>query len=454
MPISFRATIDAAPLSRLQWAVAAMVTTVLFVDGLDYQIAAYAAPAMMAEWRLTKPQFAPLLAAAMIGMAVGTLIGSWSGDRYGRRPTLVVSVAFFGVMTLVCATVAGSGPFLACRLIGGLGLGAAFPVALTTMSEWMPRRVAGKAVSIMTIGIPAGIIVGALAASWILPHLGWRGFFVCAGSLCFVSALLLLWKLPESPAYLILRNRHERAHSLLASAWHGPVGDGRQPFHLEVRSSSERGLVARQNLRTNAGLWLGCGSINLATYAVGGWLTVILVGLHLPLQTALRGPVAYSVSAILGTISVGWLISRWGSRAVMVALSAIAIAGGVGISGAIHALPIDGTLLPAIFGGLVIEGFSIGGLLSANFVVAAFAYATPIRARGIGVASAVGRVGAILSSFAGGAVLALGQGAAFFAMVASLAVLAMAGILVVNRHIPARGRPAGVLGADSAPIEV
>lgn len=453
MPINYRNTLDASPLSGLQWAVAAMLTTVLFVDGLDYQIAAFAAPAIMREWSLTKPQFAPLLAAAMIGMAVGTMIGSWAGDRFGRRPTLVFSVAFFGIMTLACAIVTGPNAFLACRFIGGLGLGAAFPIALTTMSEWMPRRAAGKAVSIMTIGIPAGIIVGAMSASWILPLLGWRGFFVCAGALCLLTALLLWWKLPESPAYLILKERHAKAHTLFAKAWKRPVGDGVEPFELEVRQSGQGGLLTKPNTRANLGLWLTCGSINLASYAIGGWLTVILVGIDLPLKTALRGPVIYSVSAIVGTLCVGWLVARWGSRKVMLSLSVVALIAAGGVSAAMHGLSDLEQLLPAIFAGLAVAGFSIGGLLSGNFIVAAFAYGTPIRARGLGVASTVGRLGAIVSSFAGGAILALG-GQAFFAMVALLALVAFAGILVVDRHVPAKSPATDLISGQPTAAEV
>lgn len=454
MPISFRDTIDAAPLSGMQWAVAAMVTTILFVDGLDYQIAAYAAPSLMAEWSLTKPQFAPLLAAAMIGMAVGTLIGSWAGDRFGRRPTLVISVAFFGLMTFACAAATGPNAFLALRFIGGLGLGAAFPVALTTMSEWMPRRVAGKAVSVMTIGIPAGIIVGGLAASWLLPLLGWRGFFVCAGALCLLTALVLLWKLPESPAFLVHKGHHQKAHTLLASAWRGTVGDGREPFELEARSGHGGGLLSPENTRANAGLWLSTGSVNLITYAIGGWLTVVLLGLDLPLQTAVRGPVTYSMCAILGTLCVGWLIARWGSRAVMMGLGAIALIGAGVIGAAMHTMPPDGALYRIVFVGLAVEGFCMGGLLAANFVVAAFAYGTPIRARGIGVASTVGRLGAITSSFAGGAVLAMNQQGAFFVMVAALVGTAMIGILIINRHLPARDRNPTVAKPGHAPVEI
>ncbi|MGY4399178.1 AAHS family 4-hydroxybenzoate transporter-like MFS transporter [Sphingomonas sp. UYAg733] len=429
---------DAAPLGWLQWAVAVMVTAILFLDGLDYQIAAFAAPALMAEWSLTKPEFAPLLAAAMIGMAIGTLIGSWAGDRYGRRTVLVASVAFFGAMTLACAAVTGPKMFLAVRLIGGLGLGSAFPLAMAMMSEWMPRRVAGKAISIMTIGIPAGIIVGAMAAGWLLPQFGWRTFFAGTGLLTVAASAILLWKLPESPAYLILKDRQAQAHALLHANWGAPVGDGVEGFQLETRVAGDGRLMTGDNARVNVGLWLSGVSVNVATYGIAGWLTVILVGFQLPLQSAVRGQMIYSFAAIGGTLCLGWFIARWGSRVVMLALALGASTVAIAMSLAIHMLPVGTDLFRLIFIGLAVAGFCIGGVMAGNFVVAAQAYPTPIRARGIGLVAAVSRIGAILSSFAGGAALALGQGGAFFAMVAVLVLTAAVGVEIIDRHLPRR----------------
>jgi AAHS family 4-hydroxybenzoate transporter-like MFS transporter len=169
MSISFRDTMDSASIGRLQWQVAAMMTFVMFLEGIGFQIAAYAGPMLMTQWHLSKPKLAPLLASAMIGMAVGTLIGSWAADRYGRKPTLVVCIIVYGVMTMVCGSSGSPAAFTVWRFLTGLGFGAAFPVTMTVMGEWMPRRAAGKAIGIMTIGIPAGVILGALIGSWLLP---------------------------------------------------------------------------------------------------------------------------------------------------------------------------------------------------------------------------------------------------------------------------------------------
>ena len=445
MSVSLREAMDEARIGRFQWAVAAMLVGVMMLDGLDLQIAAFSATRLMSEWHLSKLQFSPLLAAAMIGMAVGSLLGSWAGDRYGRRPSLVASVAFFGAMTVICAGAISPRTFILCRFLGGLGLGAAFPIATTLMNEWMPPRTAGKAISIMTLGIPAGIVLGALAASRFLPQFGWHACFAGAGVLCLLFSLFLLWKLPESPGYLLLKNRQQEAYAQLSRAWKRPVETRRDVFRLEPKQESGRGLLRRANARVNLGLWLGVLSASFGTYSIGSWVTVILVGLRLPLATALHGPLTFSLSAILGALVVGWVLLRLGSRLTMLLLALLILAGAVTMSAAAYALPHDGHLFTVLFIGLAIEGFGYGALQAALYVLAAAAYDTAVRARGVGVAALMGRLGVILSSFVGGAVLTLGHASGFFALIAVLAAVTAGGMLIVDRHIPRVG------GTDATP---
>ena len=406
MATSLRQTMDAAPIGLLQWHVATMLTCVFLLEGMDFQSAAYSAPMLMTLWHLGKLQLSPLLAAAAIGMAIGTIVGSWAADRYGRKPTLTASVAFFGVLTVACAGANGPNTFMLLRFISGLGFGAAFPTAIAMMGEWMPRRAAPKAVSIMTIGIPGGIILGAIVAGWFLPNFGWRWFFVAIGSACVLFSFLLLTALPESPSFLVLRGHQEQLHMLLGRAWGRALTLPPGPFELARLEQHSNGLLTHNQRRTSIGLWVASLAANLGTYTMGAWLTVILTGFKLPLVAALRGPITYSSFAILGALSVGWVIARLGTRAAMLGLVTMGLMGAAFVSVAIGILPMGPPLLIALFGGLAVIGLSIGALLPAAYVVATSAYETEIRSRGVGAMSAIGRIGSILSGFLGGAVLA------------------------------------------------
>ena len=439
MSISLKSAMNAEPIGWLQWVIAAMLTGVLVLDGLDLALAAFSAPVLLKHWHLTKPEFGPLLAAALVGMAFGSLIGSWCGDRFGRKPTLVASVVFFAVMTVVCGGASGPVTFVGLRFLCGIGFGAAFPVATTLMGEWMPPRAASKAISIMTLGIPTGIMLGALTASLTLPSYGWRWLFAGVGVVCLLFSAALWRGLPESPGFLVLKGRDVEAHANLSRAWGRPVGGAANAFHLEPKRESGRGLLVQGNARVNAGLWLGVLCASCMTYGIGGWLTLLLTGLRLPLATALRGPLTFSLSALVGAVVVGWMFARFGSWATMLLLSL-----GTFLSAAIAAIAAwtlsPGTeLFAVLFAGLGVDGFCTGALQAGMYALAAYAYDTPIRARGMGVASLMSRVGAISSSFAGGALLMRAHAAGFFTLIATLAAIAALAVAIVDRHIRRNG---------------
>ncbi len=86
---------------------------------------------------------------------------------------------------------------------------------------------------------------------------------------------------------------------------------------------------------------------------------------------------------------------------------------------------------------MVIEGIFIAGIHNVVYTMAAHAYPPFIRATGVGAASTVGRIGAILSSYTGVIALELGGADAYFASIAILLTLCLiVGGLVVRDHVP------------------
>src|SRR5262249_15319230 len=72
--------------------------TIIF-DGVDNQLLGIALPAIMKEWELGRPEFAPIVSAGYAGMMLGGAVAGVLGDRIGRRAALLTSVGVFGVMT-------------------------------------------------------------------------------------------------------------------------------------------------------------------------------------------------------------------------------------------------------------------------------------------------------------------------------------------------------------------
>jgi AAHS family 4-hydroxybenzoate transporter-like MFS transporter len=138
---------------------------------------------------------------------------------------------------------------------------------------------------------------------------------------------------------------------------------------------------------------------------------------------------------VAGAIAGGKLITRFGSRPTMLTMASGAIAGAVAMS----LLPINAsTPVAAIIVMLTITGGLINAVQTTMYALAAHVYPTSVRSTGVGTSNAVGRSGAILSGFAGPAVLEYGGSASFFAAMAAAMCLTFVSLAVMRRHVPAR----------------
>jgi AAHS family 4-hydroxybenzoate transporter-like MFS transporter len=80
----------------------------------------------------------------------------------------------------------------------------------------------------------------------------------------------------------------------------------------------------------------------------------------------------------------------------------------------------------------------VNAVQSTMYALCAFMYPTSVRATGTASALAFGRLGAILSAFAGAAVITAGGAMAYLTLLGSAMVFAMIALLIVRRHIPRR----------------
>jgi AAHS family 4-hydroxybenzoate transporter-like MFS transporter len=439
MTVNLEDDLERVRVQALQYLIVVTVGMVMLLDGLDIQLAAFTAPLIIEEWSMTKRAFAPVLAAAMIGMVFGAIVGGWFGDRIGRRWTLIGCVLLFGTVTVGCSFAQSTTHLVLLRFIGGIGFGAVMPAAAAMLAEWMPKRAAGQAISVMAIGFPLGGMIGAAGASWILEHLGWRACFLIGGLPPILFALLMMAYLPETPAFLLRCGKQQELRRLLQGAW-GKSGYEPAARYMLAAQIDEAGstshLLARENLRTNVGLWLTFFAHLAATYSILNWMPVLLTGLDMSIQSALRGSLVFNFGTIAGSIVVPQLILRTGSRATMLGLLCVAGVAVLGMVAAIRFLAVDDSLFHSIiYTSAGVNGFCMGALTTCLFAVAAHSYDAQYRSRGLGAASAFGRLGGIASTFAGGIVLSAGSESLF--LLALLAVLAIAfvGTSIIDRHL-------------------
>src|SRR3954466_11259889 len=191
------------PFSPFQWLIFTLCFCVVLLDGFDTAAIGYIAPSLVAEWGVERPALAPVLSAALFGLAFGALSAGPLADRIGRKAVLVVSVLVFGAACLASAFSGGLTQLVVWRFLTGLGLGAAMPNAVTLMSEYCPDGRRATLTNAMFCGFPLGAAFGGFLAAWMIPQFGWRSVLIVGGVVPLVLTLLLLLLLPESVRYMV-----------------------------------------------------------------------------------------------------------------------------------------------------------------------------------------------------------------------------------------------------------
>ncbi len=377
---------------------------IMTTDGYDLQALAVAAPALAADWRLQSGLLGPVLAASIVGMAFGSIALGWLGDRRGRKTAFMTCMALLSAGSFASAHASGLVDLFCFRVVTGLGLGGATPIATTLIAEWTPPKWRTLAVAVVIVGVPLGGLIGAAVAAYLIPSYGWRAVFLVGAALPLAFLVIALPLLPESPAF--------RARAAAPQAPESPgLLDLLGPLHR----------------RATLTIWGSFIFNSLTLYGFVNWLPLILSSAGFQSQAALRGSLLFNLGGVLGSVCGSLLIARYGSRPVG---SSMAISGavasvwvGVGLATGGHG---DAAQLRVLLP-LVAAGVCLNGMQNFLYAVAAHSYPMSIRASGVGCASAVARVGGVLSSVVGSSYSALGLPAAqyFYILASFIAVTAL-----------------------------
>ena len=434
--------VNDAPWSTFQKGVLVLAALGYAVDGLANQVLGLAIPALIHDWQATKGDFAPVAAAGLIGVAIGTAAGGVCGDRFGRRVALIGSVLLFGVMTSLTAAVDGIPALLVLRLIAGLGIGGAIPNGTALIAEFTPAHRRSLAIALGMVFIPVGALLSGLLGVSILPSAGWRGLFLIAGLLPLALGIVFLVLLPEFPRFLTrLPHAQDRISRILGRMGHRfPPGTRFSEPPTAHGHTALRALFGSEVRRDTLALWSAFFFCLLASYSMFSWVPTMLAGQGFDLAGTSLGMSAFNFGGLMGGILGGWLIGRFGSRVSVLGMAGGAVAGAV----ALGVLPFDpGRGFGLVLGVLVVEGVFVAGIHNGIYTLAAHVYPPFVRASGVGTASAVGRLGAVLSSYTGVITLQLGGAESYFVVIAACLGVSLVSLATIRRQIPAGTAPPG-----------
>ena len=132
-----------------RWSVVSALAGFLF--GFDTVVISGAEQTIQALWGLSAGMHGLAMGAALYGTVLGSLLGGWPTDRFGRKKTLLGIGVLYVLSAVGCAFATGVSTFIAARFIGGLGIGISTVAAPLYISEIAPAglpRTSGRHVPV------------------------------------------------------------------------------------------------------------------------------------------------------------------------------------------------------------------------------------------------------------------------------------------------------------------
>ncbi|HEX8595776.1 MAG TPA: MFS transporter [Pseudomonas sp.] len=404
--LDVQAFINTQPLSRYQWRVVALCFLIVFLDGLDTAAMGFIAPALSLDWGINRASLGPVMSAALIGMVFGALGSGPLADRFGRKVVLVVAVFVFGVFSLLSAYSTHIDQLLILRLLTGVGLGAAMPNATTLLSEYTPERLKSLLVTSMFCGFNLGMACGGFISAKLIPALGWHSLLMLGGILPLLLTVVLLFWLPESARFLVVRNRGvERIRKVLSPIAPLEVAKARDfsvPEQKTVRSRNVLKVVFSGAY--SAGtllLWLTYFMGLVIVYLLTSWLPTLMRDSGASMEQSAFIGALFQFGGVLSAVGVGWAMDKFNPHKVIGAAYFLA-----GIFAWLVGQSLGNVAVLATL--VLLAGMCINGAQSAMPSLAARFYPTQGRATGVSWMLGIGRFGAILGAWAGATLLGLG----------------------------------------------
>ena len=367
------------------------------LEGYDIQAFGVSAPTIGPEFGLNPGQIGYVASAAMVGLVIGALFGGWIADRIGRRPVLLISVAVFGLFSVLTAFTHAYDHLLWARFLTGIGFGGAMPnlIAIATEISKPERRAA--ATTTIFCGMPAGGALVSLAVRFGGDAIDWRMIFIVGGLLPLLLLPVILFLLPETRPARQAGDDHNLMRALF--------GEGRAVATLLV--------------------WLAFFLTLVILYLMLNWLPSLVIAKNLTPADGAAASMWFNLISIVGSLLAGFAVDRLGFRWPLLTMYAL-------LAAVLYFLA-KATGLNAVLALSGAAGFFVLGAQYSLYAIAPAIYPAHVRAAGAGAAVAVGRLGSIAGPLLAGTLRQAGLSADSVFMVmtpvsvcAGLAILALA----------------------------
>lgn len=370
-----------------------MVTVLIggmVLDGYVLGIIGPVSGRMAEDLQLTAFWQGLIAAAALIGILIGSPIGGWAADKWGRKPIFMFDIGLFAIASGMQFFVDSPVLLIVVRLLMGIAIGTEYAVGWPLMAEFSPTHLRGRLMAAMGIAWYAGFMIAFVIGHLLNEYTDLSWHFIL-GTSTFIAVALFLARLgmPESPRWLWSVGRKDEARVLAAKYMPNDALDDIQ--HEDVCKGSFGMLFSKQHWRSTlfiSAFWFCAVTpyFAIATFADSVLNQYGLAG-------GLAGGVGLSALALAGVVITFLLIEKTGRRNLTVPpqwLCAVVLA----IIGLWAGAP-----APVVLTLFLVFSFFNAGYNTLTNVYPGEVLPTEIRGIGTGFAAAVSRVGAGIGIF-------------------------------------------------------
>jgi MFS transporter, AAHS family, 4-hydroxybenzoate transporter len=428
--------IDNRPLSWLQIRTIALCSLVVLIDGYDLQNLALAVPTLSKAWNVSPSALGGVQMASLLGIGVGSGLLAPLGDRFGRRPMILLGLLLVSISSLLCARATNTSELLILRLITGAGIGICQSNATALTAEYAPLRRRAMLMTIMGVFVAVGALTAGSTATTFIHAGGWQMLFYVGGFGPLVIAILFALGAPESIRLLFARNSNAASDVRIANALKkiAPdidlatvAADPKESAKSTTVVQTLAEIVKRPYLERTLHYWVLFALTSMLLYTLVSWLPALLA--RAGWQSPPRGIITMQLGGIIGSLILAFAMDKGHIISALICGYLACAAGAL----LFLVLPDQGANWYVL---CALMGMGVSGGMMAVAALGAIFYPPPMRATGFGWAATTGRVASVAGVGLTGVILGSGMAPnqifawhAVPAVICVLIVLSMRGVM-------------------------
>ena len=194
-----------------------VATVMLLCDGQEMLVMSLVSLRLKILWNLSPAAEGTLGSCVFAGVLIGSVCSGSMADKLGRRFTVLVFMSILAVAGLASAIAPSFLWLVFIRTVAGIGLGGTIPTTSTLISEIVPDRLRAIAMLTVGVGFALGESITAMQAMLLDVNVGehWRWLLALSAFPAFLSLIITLLFLEESPRFLNANGKEKEAMVLL-----------------------------------------------------------------------------------------------------------------------------------------------------------------------------------------------------------------------------------------------